>query len=93
MASKSEVLTDRKKIEKWAEARGGVPSMVRGTGNGDTGILRIMFPDAGKEDSLEEISWDEFFDKFEEKDLALLVQEKTADGKTSRFNKLVSRSK
>jgi hypothetical protein len=53
MASKSEVLTDRKKIEKWAEARGGVPSMVRGTGNGDTGILRIMFPDAGKEYSLE----------------------------------------
>ena len=38
----------------------------------------------------EHISWDEFFEKSEESKLALVHQEKTADGKKSNFNKLVS---
>ena len=43
------------------------------------------------EGKLEEISWEEFFEKFDEQELALVYQEKTADGKKSNFNKLVSR--
>jgi hypothetical protein len=42
------------------------------------------------EENLEEISWDEFFAIFDENDLAFLHQEKTADGKVSRFNKFVA---
>jgi hypothetical protein len=57
-------------------------------------LLRIDFregdPDPA-DDSLEEISWEEFFEKFEEKRLALLYQDRTAAGKPSTFNKLVSR--
>jgi hypothetical protein len=34
---------------------------------------------------------DEWFRVFDKKNLALLVQEKTEDGKRSNFNKLVSR--
>ena len=41
---------------------------------------------------LEKISWDEFFEKFDDSDLAFLFQEKTAAGKTSRFHKFVDRS-
>jgi hypothetical protein len=37
------------------------------------------------------IEWDEFFATFDEHKLAFLHQDKTADGKPSRFNKFVSR--
>jgi hypothetical protein len=39
------------------------------------------------------VSWNEFFNKFDEKNLAFLYQEKTATGKPSRFFKLISRDK
>jgi hypothetical protein len=40
---------------------------------------------------LQPISWDQWFDKFEQQDLALMVQDTTAGGEKSNFNKLVSR--
>lgn len=85
---------DHDEIQKWAESRGGKPAHVPSTGNksGDMGLLRIDFPEAktGSTDKLEEISWDDFFAKFDEMDLVFLYQDKTADGGTSRFNKFVS---
>lgn len=92
MAGSSKVTTEHNKIRKWAEDRGGKPSRVVGTGgDDDSGLLRIDFPGRRGAGSLEEITWDEFFEKFEDKGLALLYQEKTAGGKVSRFSKLVSR--
>ncbi len=93
MASESTTTTDHEEIRKWVETRGGKPACVRGTGaKDDPGILRIDFEGVGAgEDKLEELSWDEFFDKFEENDLAFLHQDKTSDGKTSRFFKFVRR--
>lgn len=91
MAS-AEPTTDHEKIRKWAEERGGKPVAVKGTGGGDDpGIIRIDFPGYTPSDRFEEITWDEWFQKFDENDLALLYQEKTADGKKSNFNKLVKR--
>lgn len=91
MAS-AEPITDHEKIREWAEERKGKPTCVRGTGDkNDIGMIRIDFPGYSGKDSLEEISWDEWFEKFDEKDLALLVQEETASGEKSNFNKLVSR--
>lgn len=84
--------TDHDEIRRWAEARGGRPSRVKGTGGkDDPGMLRIDFDDP--DPSLEEISWEEFFEAFDANDLALLHQDKTADGKPSRFNKLISPAK
>ena len=92
MAGESKTTTDHDTIRKWIEERGGRPAAVKGTGGGDDpGILRVDFPGAGDEDSLEEISWEEFFDKFEENDLAFLYQEETSGGKESRFFKFVRR--
>jgi hypothetical protein len=54
-------------------------------------VLRIDFPGYSGKDTLAEISWDEFFEKFDEKKLAFLYQEKTATGRPSRFCKLVGR--
>lgn len=39
--------------------------------------------------SLEPITWDEWFESFDDNDLALACQDKTATGKRSSFNKLV----
>ena len=39
----------------------------------------------------EEISWEQFFEKFDENKLAFLYQDKTSGGEESRFFKLVKR--
>lgn len=89
--SSSKVTTNHDEIRKWAEARGGKPATVKRTeSNNEAGVLRIDFPGYGGSDSLEEISWDEFFKKFDEKHLAFLYQDKTSSGEQSRFFKLVS---
>ena len=88
----SHVTTDHDEIRRWAEARGGQPACVKGTGGGgDVGMLRLDFPGYSGEESLQHIDWDEWFDKFDERSLALLYQETTAGGAQSNFNKLVSR--
>ena len=85
--------TDHEEIRQWAESRGGHPACVRGTGGrGDTGLLRIDFPGYSGENSLQEITWDEFFEKFEDQNLALIYQDTTSGGEESRFNKLVRRT-
>jgi hypothetical protein len=91
MAS-AEPVTDHRRIREWAEERGAKPACVKGTGGkNDTGMIRLDFPGYSGGDSLQEISWDEWFEAFDDNKLALLIQEETADGKQSNFNKLVSR--
>lgn len=85
-------LTDHNEIRRWAEERAAKPACVRRTGrDDDIGMIRLDFPGYSGEESLEEVSWDEWFDKFDENNLALLVQDTTARGQQSNFNKLVSR--
>ena len=92
MAShESKTATDLKEIQQWAEKRGGKPAKVKGVGKGEgDGLIRIDFPGYSGEDSLEEISWEEWYKIFQERDLAFLYQDKTSDGKESRFFKLVN---
>jgi len=94
MAGESHTTTDHSVIRQWVEERGGRQATVKGTGRGreEAGILRINLPGYGGEESLEEISWEEFFDKFDEKNLAFLYQDKTASGEQSRFCKFIGRS-
>ncbi|HEY1938572.1 MAG TPA: hypothetical protein VGJ33_11610 [Candidatus Angelobacter sp.] len=85
-------MIDHEEIQQWAEERGASPACVRGTGGGDdVGMIRLDFPGYSGEQSLEHIEWDDWFKKFDESGLALLVQDKTASGEKSNFNKLVSR--
>ena len=80
--------TDHDEIRTWAEAKGGKPAAVDRTHKGeDVGIIRIMFPDnkQSEHQHLVEISWDEFFEKFDESKLALLYE------KDSLFSKLIGR--
>lgn len=92
MAGAARRTTDHEFIRRWVDERGGCPARVKGTGgDDDPGILRIDYPGYSGEQSLEEVSWEEFFEKFEESELAFLYQEEK-DGNESRFSKLVRRS-
>jgi hypothetical protein len=75
--------TDHEEIRRWIEEREGTPSRVKDSGEG--GILRVDFGE--QEENLEPMEWD----VFEKSDLAFLHQDRTADGKLSRFSKFVSR--
>src|SRR3569833_622836 len=91
MANLTKTTRDHDEIRRWAEERGGKPAHVKSTeSSDDIGILRIDFPGFSGEGSLEEISWEDFFDKFDAQNLALLYQEETAGGERSNFYKLVS---
>src|SRR5205823_7381192 len=89
---KSQLITDHEDIRQWAEARGGMPARVKRTGgDDDVGMIRIDFPGYSGEQSLEHISWEQWFEKFDEKELALVVENQSSEGDKARFNKLVSR--
>ncbi|HVW10828.1 MAG TPA: hypothetical protein VHC90_19715 [Bryobacteraceae bacterium] len=91
-AHTSRELTSHEEIRHWAEERKAVPSCVKGTGGGkDEGMIRLDFPGYSGEQTLQEISWDDWFEKFDDNNLALLVQDTTAVGTKSNFNKLVRR--
>ena len=92
-SSETKSTTDHEEIRQWVEERGGHPARVKDTESKNSpGLLRIDYPGFSGGDSLEAISWDEFFTGFDENNLAFIYQEKTRDGKTSRFSKLVDRS-
>ena len=91
MASESHTTPDHDEIRRWAEEHDGKPASVRGTGDGGPGVLRIDFPGGAGEDELEHISWDEWFAKFDQENLAFLYQEQKASGEDSTFFKLVER--
>lgn len=89
--SERKITIDHEKIKKWAEMRGAVPSTAGSPEEPENGeMLRFGFQN--KEEDLEPISWDEFFNKFEGSNLAFLYQERTATGRASRFYKFVARN-
>lgn len=93
MAGERYMTTDHDRIRRWVEERGGKPSTVKSTHtDDDPGLIRLDFPGYSGGDSLEEIAWDEWFQKFDDSDLVLLHQETLASGEQSNFNKLISRS-
>lgn len=82
---------DHGQIRRWAEDRGATPSHVIDTGSpNDIGVLRLEFEGYSGTDRLEPISWEQFFEKFDERSLVLVYQELTAEGQKSNFNKLIS---
>jgi hypothetical protein len=86
--ARAHATTDHQAIRRWIETHNGHPSVVRATQGRrkeSAGLLRVDF--GTPEESLEEISWDDFFDTFEQNNLAFLYQ----DEKDSRFHKFVNR--
>ena len=88
----SKVTTNHEEIQNWVEERGGTPATVKGTERGGSALLRIDYPGYSGEDTLEAITWEEFFEIFDENNLAFLYQEATEGGGKSRFSKFVNRN-
>ena len=90
--SESKTTTNHNEIRRWVEERGGSPARVKGTDEkGEGGLLRIDYAGFTGEDTLEQISWEEFFAAFDKNKLAFLYQDKLESGETSRFSKLIDR--
>jgi hypothetical protein len=86
------ITTSHRRIRKWAEARGAWPATVVETKNGGyPGVIRIDFPGNQSGESLERISWQEWFRAFDENDLVFLHQETFETGDKSDFNRLINR--
>lgn len=91
MAGERFMTRNHEVIRRWVEDRGGSPATVEATrSDDDAGIIRIDFPGYSGEGTLQEIPWEEWFEKFDESDLVFLYQETLADGGRSNFNKLIS---
>ncbi|MFC0863245.1 hypothetical protein ACFHYQ_13160 [Sphaerimonospora cavernae] len=85
---RSLITTNHEVIKRWAEERGGRPATVPGTEHeGRAGVLRFDFPGYGGDD-LKEITWDEWFETFEARNLNFLYQEHKKDGNQSNFFRL-----
>ena len=93
MAHESKTTTDHDEIRQWVESRGGTPATIAGTERRDeeAGLLRIDMPTGASNPPLEPISWDDFFEKFDQENLAFLYQDQKADGEPSFFCKFVDR--
>lgn len=89
MSQETQRTTDHDTIRKWTEARDGKPAVISQDAK-KTEMLRLDFPGYAEE-NLEEVDWDEWFEIFEENNLALIYQEETEEGESSNFNKLVNR--
>src|SRR5215217_1531766 len=88
---RSLVTTSHDVIRQWAESRKAVPATVEGTEHGDhLGVLRFDFPGYGGGGRLREVSWDEWFDTFDQRRLNFIYQEERSDGSTSNFFRLES---
>jgi len=90
--ARERTLVDHTQIKRWVESRGAHPAAVRGTEASDGScMLRIDFPGYSGEHTLQPIEWDQWFRVFDQRQLALIVEDKMADGTRSNFNKLIRR--
>lgn len=92
-ASTTRRTIDHAVIRRWAEQRGAQPALVKGDSLGtEVSGLRLGLPNF-KGIWLSPISWDEFFLRFEERELEFLYQDVTREGDPSDFFKLINRSR
>lgn len=71
--------TDPTLLRSVIEDRGGFPAHLAGSeGEGDSGLPRVGFTDRENAD-LKEISWEQFFTEFDEKDLVGVYAEDGSD--------------
>jgi len=88
----TKVTSDHEEIRQWAEARGAKPAAAIGGESGDAaGSIRLDVPGQSGGAPLVEIGWDEWFNKLDKHNLALLYQEHTAGGENSSFNQIIGR--
>ena len=74
--SKAKKTIDHLEIRRWAESRGAEPALVMDSASQyDGGVLRIRIPGADLGPRVQSLSWDVFFQKFDEEALAVILPE------------------
>lgn len=77
MFAQGKVTTDHGLIKKWAEARHGYPAVIRKiTDAGMDLVLSFVFPDIETEGIARKLSWDEFFERFDQQRLVFVYDDK-----------------
>lgn len=85
MAGETLWTRDHQTIRRWAEERGALPAIGFGAALEDgPGAPRLEFLDAGGQ-NLTQVSWDQFFKAFDERDLMFVYQETEKSGQKSHF--------
>lgn len=87
----TKVTYDHKLIQDWVESRKGKPAKMK-----DEEIeepvdeLKVKFPNE-RTRNITLISWEEFFNEFDQEHLAFQFREKTPEGDESKFYKVIYR--
>lgn len=76
--------TENSRIRHWIEARGGHPARIKDASDSET--VRVDF----SSESMDDISWDEFFQGFDGSRLAFLHRTKAQDD-VARLGRIVRR--
>ena len=85
--------TDHAVVRDLVEEYDGYPAHVERTEGGDSGLLRLAFSDVESDDAdpnedLKELSWEEFFEEFDQERLALVYPEDLGDDDAAAFQLL-----
>ena len=76
MLAQGKVTTDHGLIKNWAEARHGCPAVIRKiTDAGIDLVLSFVFPDIDPEGIARKLSWDEFFERFDQQHLVFVYDD------------------
>ncbi len=89
--SKTKTTIDHDEIRRWVEEHHGRPTTADPPAEGFPGVLQIAFPERGNEAAIDELSWMEFFGKFEDQELAFIYELEPPGQATSHFAKFVPR--
>jgi hypothetical protein len=81
-----QVTTDRERVREWAEEHETAPVLAEETGG--AGLLLLSNPD---DDRGEQLSWDQFFERFEAQSLALRYRETATRGEGQPAYEFVGR--
>lgn len=73
--SDTKTTTDHETIREWIEQRGSIPAQVTEPAGDDPGSLAVI-PEGKMDDSVREVSWEKFFEIFEDEGLAFVYQTK-----------------
>ncbi len=85
MLAQGKLTTDRNFIIDWVRSRHGLPARIsKITNAGIEKILSIHFPDCQEDVEADPISWEEFFDNFDQNHYVFIYQDKDRSGKPSR---------
>ena len=81
---------DHKMIRQWAESRSAIPAALPGTGDGVPAVLGFIIPGANYHNrNLTEVTWEDFFAKFDLFGLAFVFQNITEEGDRSSRNEIL----